>query len=375
VFGRTLTLFRLFGFSVRVDLSWVFIAVLVTWSLAHGLFPTQFPGHSPAVYWTLGVLGAAGLFGSIVFHELCHSLVARRFGIEMRGITLFIFGGVAEMGREPPSPRSEFLMAAAGPLSSLFLALVLSVARFVASPVVPEPVDGLLWYLQLINVTLALFNVLPAFPLDGGRMLRAFLWARRGNIRWATRITSGIGSGFGMVMIALGVLTFLKGNFITGVWWFLIGLFLRGAANAAYQQLVLRRALEGEPVRTFMTPDPVTVDPSLYVRDLVEQYLYRTHHKLYPVVDEGALLGCVTLGQVKGVPREKWDWVRVQDITQPCAEENSIQPGADAMEAMTRMRRFGVSRRMVVEDGRLVGVITLKDLMGFLSMKVELESR
>jgi Zn-dependent protease/CBS domain-containing protein len=375
VFGRTFTLFRLFGFAVRMDLSWAFIAVLVTWSLAHALFPAQFPGEATATYWILGVMGAMGLFGSIVFHELCHSLVARRFGIEMRGITLFIFGGVAEMGGEPPSPRSEFLMAAAGPLSSLFLAVVLSLLRLVASGILPEPANGLLWYLQLINVTLALFNILPAFPLDGGRMLRAFLWWRRGNIRWATRITSGIGSGFGIVMIALGALWFVQGNMVTGIWWFLIGLFLRGAANAAYQQLVLRRALEGEPVRTFMTRDPLTVDPSLHVRDLVEQYFYRTHHKLYPVVDEGTLLGCVTLREVKGVPREKWDWTRVQEVTTNCSEENTISPGADAMEAMTRMRRFGVSRLMVVEEGRLVGVITLKDLMGFLSMKVELENR
>jgi Zn-dependent protease len=373
MFGRSVTLFKLFGFAVRMDLSWIFIAVMIVWSLSAGLFPERYPHLSSTVYLAMGVAGAFGLFLSIVFHELSHSLVARRFGIEISGITLFIFGGVAEMKNEPPSPRAEFLMAGAGPLSSLVLAGAALVLARTLEGSAGIPVIGVLNYLAWINAVLAAFNLVPAFPLDGGRVLRAILWGRSGNIRWATRVTSTIGSGFGMVLIILGVVSIVRGNTMGGIWWLLIGLFLRAAAGQAYQQLVLRRALEGEQVRRFMTPDPITVDPETYVRDLVEDYVYRTHHKLYPVVDDGQLQGCVTLAQVKQVPREKWDWVRVRDIAVGCSEENTVGPGTDAMEALTRMRAHGVSRLMVVEGQKLVGVLSLKDLMEFLSMKIELD--
>ncbi len=374
MFGKSVTLFKLFGFAVRVDLSWLLIAALITWSLARGVFPREFPALEAATYWIMGVAGALGLFLSIIFHELCHSLVARRFGLEMRGITLFIFGGVAEMTEEPPSPRAEFLMAGAGPLSSILLGGAALALHYAARLHLGVPVDGVLTYLGWINLALAGFNLIPAFPLDGGRMLRAVLWGRRGNIKWATRISSTIGSGFGMVLIVLGAISFLTGNLVGGVWWFLIGMFMRGAAGQSYRQLVLRRALEGEPVSRFMSTDPVTVDPDTYVRDLVENYIYRTHHKLYPVVDDGSLKGCVTISQIKEVPREKWDWTRVRDIASSCSERNTIAPDVDAMEALTRMRQHTVSRLMVVEDGRLMGILSLKDLMHFLSMKVELEA-
>jgi Zn-dependent protease/predicted transcriptional regulator len=377
MFGKSITLFRLFGFAVRIDLTWIFIAVLVTWSLAEGIFPAQLKGQTTVIYWVMGVLGAVGLFLSIIFHELCHSLVARRFGLEMSGITLFIFGGVAEMTEEPRSPKAEFFMAAAGPLSSIVLGLaVLAVARFMPGPFFhpTSATKEVLLYLGEINLILAAFNLIPAFPLDGGRVLRAILWGRHGNIKRATRVTSSIGSGFGAILIVLGVVSFITGSFVAGVWWFLIGMFLRGAASQSYRQLLLRRELEGEPVRRFMTTEPVTVDPELYVRDLVEQYVFRTHHKLYPVVDEDRLMGCVTLAQVKGVPRDKWDWTRVRDLASGCSEENTLSPDTDAMEALTRMRRHHVSRLMVVEGGHLVGILSLKDLMNFLSMKVELDA-
>ena len=277
------------------------------------------------------------------------------------------------MKNEPPSPRAELLMAGAGPFSSLVLAGVALALRSALKDTAGIPVLGVLQYLAWINAVLAAFNLVPAFPLDGGRVLRAILWGRSGNIRWATRVTSTIGSGFGTVLIILGVVSIVRGNTVGGIWWLLIGLFLRGAAGQAYQQLVLRRALEGEPVQRFMTSDPVTVDPGTYVRDLVEDYVYRTHHKLYPVVDDGQLQGCVTLAQVKQVPREKWDWVRVRDIAVGCSEDNTVGPGTDAMEALTKMRAHGVSRLMVVEGQKLVGVLSLKDLMEFLSMKIELD--
>src|SRR5512135_2079687 len=219
VFGKRITLFRLLGFAVRVDLSWLVLAVLITWSLAVGVFPYYNQGLAPATYWWMGVIGAAGLFSSILFHEFCHSLVARKFGLPMRGITLFIFGGVAEMDDEPPGPRAEFFMAAAGPLSSIVLGLVFysvaaGVERYSTAVVAPAVLD----YLAVINWILAGFNLIPAFPLDGGRVLRAAIWHRKKDLRLATRIASRIGAWFGMALIFLGVANVLLGNVLGGMW-------------------------------------------------------------------------------------------------------------------------------------------------------------
>lgn len=375
MFGRKIHLFELFGFKVSLDWSWVLIAILIAWSLSTGFFPSWFEELPASSYWIMGVVGALGLFLSIIFHEMAHSLVARRYGLPMRGITLFIFGGVAQMDREPPSPKAEFMMAIAGPLSSILAALLFY--GFYAAAMGggwPRPVYGVLLYLAMINGLLAVFNLVPAFPLDGGRILRSVLWKAKNNLRWATKISSWIGSAFGIFLIVLGVFSFLRGNFIGGMWWFLIGLFIRGAAAMSYQQLLIRRALEGERVRRFMNPDPVAVPPSLSVADLVEDYIYRHHFKMFPVVDGQKLLGCVTTRQVKEVPREQWSQKKVEELADRCSNGNTISPGADAMEALSSMSRNRLSRLMVVEDSRLVGVLSLKDLLRFISDKVELEA-
>ncbi|MGB6043946.1 MAG: site-2 protease family protein, partial [Pirellulales bacterium] len=292
MFGHRITLFRLMGFAVRVDASWIVIALVVTWTLATGVFPHYYKGLPNATYWWMGVGGMLGLFASIVFHELSHSLVARQFGIEMKGITLFIFGGVAEMENEPPNPKSEFLMAIAGPLASYFLCAALYGAVVLGSTLGwAVPVLATLRYVAYMNGILATFNLIPAFPLDGGRVLRAILWGWKNNVRWATRVTSQMGSAFGTVLIMLGILSILRGLLLSGMWWCLIGIFVRGAAAMSYQQLVIRKALEGESVRRFMSTDVVTVPASLSVADFVDDYVYQYHHKMFPVIDDGQLLG------------------------------------------------------------------------------------
>ena len=199
MFGHRMKLFKLLGFEVRIDASWIVIAVLVTWSLAKGAFPSWYPNLTPATYWIMGVVGALGLFVSIVAHEFCHSLVARKFGMPMKGITLFIFGGVAEMGDEPPTAKAEFMMAIAGPLSSLAIGGCCYLIYLLGlQSQWPTPVNAVNYYLFYINVILAAFNLLPAFPLDGGRVLRSILWGAKGNMRWATRVSSSIGSAFGL---------------------------------------------------------------------------------------------------------------------------------------------------------------------------------
>jgi len=376
MFTKRFKLFRLMGFDVHIDLSWFIIAILITWSLGgqNGLFSIFYPDLTPAVRWSMGVAGALGLFASIVLHELGHSLVARRFGMPMRGITLFIFGGVAEMSDEPPSAKAEFWVAIGGPIVSVVLA-VGCYGLFLASAgtAVPIGVSGVLWYLGLVNGLVVMFNMIPAFPLDGGRVLRSALWHVKGSLRWATRITSSLGSGFGMFLILVGVLSVISGNFIGGIWQFLLGMFLRGAAQMSYQQVVLRRALEGEPVERFIRRDLHTVTPSTTVGDFIENYLYEHHHKLYPVVEGDELRGCVTVQDVKKVPREEWGNRTVGDITEACSEENTISSDLDTMKALSKLQRANKSRVMVVDDGKLEGMLALKDLMNFIALKVELE--
>jgi len=374
VFYKRIHLFNLLGFRIWIDFSWLIIAVLITWSLAN-TFPQYYPDLSTTSRWSMGVAGIVGLFASIVLHELSHSLVARHYGVPMKGITLFIFGGVAEMEREPANPKAKFLMAIAGPIASLFIALACFGSYLLAQAVGwPVEIQGVAGYLAWLNSALAVFNLVPAFPLDGGRVLRSALWRWKENLRWATRITSQIGSGFGLALIFLGLLIFIGGNVIGGMWWILIGLFLRGAAGMSYRQLQIRQALEGEQVSRFMNTDPVTVPAGTAVECLVEDYIYKYHFKMFPVLNEAdKLIGCVTTHQVKALDRNQWPERSVGEITLSCSEKNSVPPDADAIKVLTKMNREGFSRLMVVKDKQLVGIITLKDLLGFLAAKIELE--
>ncbi|UCH83358.1 MAG: site-2 protease family protein [Candidatus Latescibacterota bacterium] len=374
MFGQRIELFTLFGFKVGIDTSWVFLAVLVTWSLATGWFPGWYPRLPQLTYWIMGAAGAAGLFVSIVLHELAHSLVARRHGVVMRGITLFIFGGVAEMTSEPPSARGEFQVAVAGPIASVLIAVAsfLFVAVGTAAGL-SDAVVGVARYLGFINSALVIFNLVPAFPLDGGRVLRSILWHWKKNLIWATWVTSRIGVGFSLLLIGYGVwVAFSEQNLIAGVWYVLIGVFLKGAANMSYQQLALRRSLEGQTVRRFMKNDPVTVNPDISIETLVENYVFKYQYKMFPVVDRDTLLGCVRTREIKDLPKHQWGKFTVRDVSIACSDENSIHPDVDALSALTRMKQSGQSRLMVVENSRLVGVITLKDLLQYLSLKVEL---
>jgi len=374
VFGKKFTLFRLFGFEVGIDPTWIILAILVAWSLSTGYFPFYYRNLSTEAYWIMGIIGAVGLFLSIIFHEFSHSLVARRSGMPMKGITLFIFGGVAEMNEEPPGAKEEFWMALAGPVSSFLAAGVFygleGLGNAVGWPIYITAVVG---YLALINFILAVFNLIPAYPLDGGRILRSILWGWKRNIRWATRISSQIGAGFGIGLIILGVFRVIAGYFIGGMWMFLIGMFIRGAARASYQQLLTRRALEGESVSRFMNENPITVPPTITLDKLVEDYIYRYHHKLYPVVEGDKLAGCITTRQVKAISREEWPNTTADQIAKDCSADNTVSPDTDAVDALAAMQKNSSSRMMVVSGGRLQGIISLKDLLDFLSMKIEFE--
>ncbi len=373
MFTKKIKILKLFGIPIYLDLSWFLIVLLITWSLASNVFPQFYEELSTSTYWLMGLAGALGLFVSILAHELGHSLVAREFNVPMRGITLFIFGGVAEMTEEPPSAKAEFFVAIAGPVVSVAIAVGCYLLAMFGSALLPTPIVGVLWYLGVINAVLVGFNLIPAFPLDGGRVLRSILWYVRGSLRWATKITSTIGAGFGMFLILLGILGFIQGNIIGGMWQVLIGIFLRNAAMMSYQQVLIRRALEGESIDRFMNSDPISVSPSISIGQLVEDYIYRYHHKMFPVTDDGKLLGCITTREVHQVPREQWGTRAVGDVLRPCDEENTIERGSDAMQALSRIGQGQQSRLMVVQNGQLQGILSLKDLLQFISLKVELE--
>jgi Zn-dependent protease/CBS domain-containing protein len=375
MFGKQLRLFKLMGFEVKVDLSWVIIAVLIAWSLSSGFFPARFRNYPAQTYWIMGFAGAIGLFISIIAHEFSHSLAARKYGLPIKGITLFLFGGVAEMGEEPKTAKAEFMMAIVGPISSIMIGMVCYIFYYFGLKAgVPYPVTGVIYYLAMINGVLAGFNMLPAFPLDGGRVLRSILWHFKGDLKWATRIASGIGSFFGLFLILVGVFDVITGNFVSGMWSFLIGLFLKKAAENSYQQMITHRALEGESLRRFMTVDPVTVSPSTTIGQLVEDYVYKHHFKMYPVVDRNQLVGCITTHQVREIPRDQWPYKTVGEVAVTCEMGNTIGPDADVNQALSQMLKNNSSRIMVVDKGRLLGIIALKDLMEFLSLKIELES-
>ena len=376
MFGKPVTLFRIFGFEIKVDWSWLILGTLIVWSLATGLFPVWDKGLDKADYWAMGVAGAVGLFLSIVFHELWHSLIARRFGLNMRGITLFLFGGVSEMADEPPSPKAEFFLAVAGPISSVVLAAALLAVSYLLTGSGPiTPVTGVLNYLGYLNLVLAGFNLIPAFPLDGGRVLRAVLWGAWNDLRRATRVAAAVGAGLGAGLMVLGVVQFFMGRSVGGIWTFIIGMFVRSAARSSYRQLLFRRALEGIPVKKFMVTDVVAVKPGTTVEKLVEDYIYRYHFKMYPIVDGGDLVGCVTLDQVKELPRESWPAHVVDELARGCSPENTIRPDEDVLKALALMQKTARSRLLVAEGGKLAGVISLKDIMGYIALKLDLEEQ
>ncbi|MFW6005163.1 MAG: site-2 protease family protein, partial [Desulfonatronovibrionaceae bacterium] len=302
-----------------------------------------------------------------------HSLVARKLGVPISGITLFVFGGVAQMDDEPTTPKSEFWIAVAGPLASLFLALVFYLLFSLFQGMdMTRGVTGVLMYLALINFILALFNLIPAFPMDGGRILRAILWHTRKDLRQATQTAANMGSVFGYVLMGLGLLNLLTGNAVGGLWYFIIGIFIRFVARSSYQQLMVKQALHGEKVAGLMNR-PVYVPGDISLQELVEDYIYRYHFKMFPVQENGELSGCITTRQVGEIERENWPDILVREAARQCSTENTVRPDEDVIKVLGRMNKTGQSRMMVVENGELKGIISLKDIMAYLSSRMELE--
>ncbi len=371
---RGLHLLRIAGIQIIIDYSWFIIFFLVIYSMAESYFPQTQKHYTAPQYWTMGLVAATLLFSSVLLHELAHSFVAIRYGIQVLSIRLFIFGGLAQVSREPRTGRHEFLIALAGPAASMalafFFALCYGALYFGGGSRAAGAVAG---YLALSNVLLAVFNLIPGFPLDGGRILRAILWDRWDDIARATKVVSQIGNAFALFLIILGALQFfLTQSLVSGLWFIFIGLFMKQSAVGSYQAVVVKQALAGVQIRQIMTENVVAVDWLVPVDELVRDYIYKHQFTNFPVFNREEFIGMVSLADVKTVPKELWGFKQVRDIMTPADQVPSLNPNEDATEALARMVTDDLGRMPVVEDGRLVGIVSRRDIMNLFKIKSDL---
>jgi len=360
------------GIEIRVSFSWFVIFGLVTVLLATAYFPQAYPNLPRNEYLILGFVTSFLFFVSVLLHELSHSVIARFNHINIRSITLFIFGGVAHMDEDPSTPAAEFLMAVAGPFASIILSGLFAGAYLTAGTLkLGVLFTGPLLYLAIINIYLAVFNLIPGYPLDGGRVLRAFLWAITKDIRRATRIASLMGQAFAMLLIFSGLyMIFVERAFwVNGLWFIFIGIFLQQVAAAGYEEVVMHLTLSGVKVKDIMTPDVVTVGAATMVNDLVNDYFMRYKHSKFPVVEGGAVIGVVTLQSIQDVPRDEWDRTRTRAVTPSFDKRAEVLPEMMAEEAIARMTDIHVGYLLVMEDGDIKGILTMRDLAGAIQMR------
>ncbi len=362
----SVTLFRIRGIPVRAHPSWLLILALLTWNLAVGYFPQVLPDLPVGALWIRGLVAALLLFASVLLHELAHSITALRYGIPVSSITLHIFGGVSQMEREPDRPGAEFTIAVVGPLTSFAIAVVLALAGRVLDP--GAGARATMQYLVLVNVLLGAFNLIPGFPLDGGRVLRAILWRFKGDGAWATRVAARTGSAFAVLLIGLGILRAFTGELIGGLWFVLIGLFLRQSAESSYQQLVLRGGLSPYAVRDVMTREVTVVPAEATAAEVVDGFFWRHHVSSFPVVDGGRVVGIIGLDQVKALTPEARDTTRARDVMRPLSEALSVAPGDSLWQALEKLTQNGLGRAAVLEGGRLVGYLSVKDVAHVLAV-------
>jgi Zn-dependent protease/CBS domain-containing protein len=391
--GRGFKFGRLFGIEIRVDWSWLFIFFLTTWNLsvAFGQFHPDWGG---ALRWGLAVLAALLFFASVLAHELAHSLVARARGIPVRSITLFLFGGVSNIQREPPSPGTEFIMALLGPVVSLVIGFTLTILTTLSvgqqlQGTVQDPNQALqnfgplatlfLW-LGSINIILGFFNLIPGFPLDGGRILRSAFWALTDDLRKATRWASWVGQGIAWLMILAGIamtfgvtIPFFGSGFINGLWLAFIGWFLHNAASRGYRRVVIQDVLEDVEVRRMMWENPPVVAADVTVERLVDHYIMRSDDQSFPVMENEQLVGMVALDDVRKVPKERRAEVRVEEIMTLREDLVIVGPHDEASEALYALARREIRQLPVVSDGSLVGLVRRRDIVKWLQLQSELE--
>jgi Zn-dependent protease/CBS domain-containing protein len=365
--GGTMPVGRLAGVRIGIHWSWLIVFVLITWTLASGVFPSQNPGLSHADYVVMAAAAALLFFGTLLLHELGHALQARREQVEIEGITLWLFGGVARFKGDLPSAGAEFRIAMAGPLVTLVLGVGFAFVAAVAS--LPDSVDGVMAWLGYVNLTLLVFNMLPALPLDGGRVLRSLLWMRKGDLSQATMAAGGVARLLAYLLIGGGLAAFVFQGAFSGAWFAFIGWFLLQASEAEVQWVVAKHGLEGVTVRDLMTARPVSVPSELTLGRFVDDVVWSSRHTTYPVIDGQRPVGLLPFRRVAQIPRELWDSQTVGESMIPLEEVPILHENEPAAEALLALQQDGVSRGLVVEGGSLVGILSIADIAQALELR------
>jgi len=361
---------KIFGIDIYIDSSWFVIFILFTWVLATSYFPQQYPDWQKLLFWLIGIFTSLSMFASVLIHELAHSIVAKLQGEEVRRITLFILGGVAQISEEPKKPWKELTMALVGPSASMVLALGFFLVSFFLHGV-SEPFEASFLYLAIINFVLAVFNLLPGFPMDGGRVLRALIWQATGNLKKATHIASRVGQGVAFFLIFLGILQIFRGN-LGGFWLIFVGWFLHSAAVRGYQQVTVDSALKGVQAKELMRADFERIEGSILVQELVDNYILHKRERVFLVEDNQALQGIVCLEDVKATPREKWADMTVSEIMTPKEKLEAVAPDDDGNKILNSLTAKDIHQVPVVEDGKVTGIICRSDILRYIQLRSEL---
>jgi Zn-dependent protease len=361
---NTIPLGRILGIPVGLDLSWFLIFVLLTWTLASGYFPSEFPGWPTSQYWIVGAVTSILLFASVLLHEIGHSVVALRYKIPVRRITLMIFGGVAELGSEPPSAVSEFWIAIAGPVVSFGLAVVFSLLRPLVSWA--APLLALAEYLAYINGTLALFNLVPGFPLDGGRVFRAIVWGVTNSLRRATLIAANVGRVFAFGFILVGVYMMFTGDLGNGLWIAFIGWFLESAASAQLNQQRIQELLAGHTVRDVMSPGCPEVDSRTSIQELIDRHILGGAKRCLVVTDGERPAGLLTVHNLGQLPRQAWSQTMASDMMTSMQDLRTADPDEELWSALADMDRDGVNQIPVLQGGAVLGMLRRDDVLSYL---------
>jgi len=366
MFRHTIPLGRIFGITVDLDYSWFLVFGLLTWMLAVSYFPSEFKNWNTAEYWFVGSLTAVLFFASVLTHELGHSLVAMRYKVQVPRITLFIFGGVSQLAGEPPSASAEFWIAVAGPIVSFALAALFLIMQPLLTPI--SPLLAVAKYLALINAMLALFNLIPGFPLDGGRVFRAIVWGVSRNFRRATLIAADTGRFVGFLFIAFGVWLALRGNFFNGLWIAFIGWFLESAAAAQVQQQVMQGLLAGHKVSEAMGRDYTPIPADTTLESVVHDHILTSGRTSFVIISDSEVVGLLTLPAIKNVPRSQWPTTTALQAVIPAEQMQWIRPDAELWTAFDKMGRSGIDQLPVMTDKKLLGTLSRDDLIHYLGI-------
>lgn len=362
MFGSSFRVARLFGIDIEIHPSWFLILAFVAYTLSEGFFPDGYEDWSTGVYWAVGITSALLLFLTVLIHELAHALVAKRRGLDVPRITLFIFGGVSHLGRQPSSAGEEFQIAAAGPATSLVIAIATGLGALLFRGA-NEQAEAILFYLAFVNAALAVFNILPGFPLDGGRVLRSIAWKKTGSFRRATRVASGVGEIFGYGLLAVGFFLLLGGLLLDGLWLMFIGWFLLGAARGEAANLQLEGVLRGLTARDVMRADFPSVVPGAPLQSIVDDVMVGQGERAVMVANGGAVLGILTVTDVRAIPRDEWRATPAQAAMTPRDRIVTVIAATPAVEVLVLIGEKRLNQIPVLDDGRMIGMITRREIL------------